>query len=242
MGNELAKHPGGLALPPSGNPVPQGTRNRPERSDSSPRTPDPRTGTSAGTGTSTGTGTAGPGPRKAEEGKKLPELAPVKETVPAPAEPAKKQRRKPKKMKEEPQSFNAEQISTLIQTATSIVGSRPGMEIWTLRKEECDQLATPIANMVQKSEKLQNMGEYADAISLVTSALIIFAPRAVVFTQQQKQKKIQNAGGVKLVDGTKHKPEKGKGNGSNGGVHAGNAPNAEIHAPSIYESIPEPLF
>ena len=71
---------------------------------------------------------------------------------------------------------------------------------------EANQLATPISNMIAKSEKLQNMGEYADAISLVTASLVIFAPRAMVYHEQKKQKKIDQNGGVKIV----RKDETGK--------------------------------
>ena len=71
------------------------------------------------------------------------------------------------------------------------VASRPDMAVWQLRPEEATQLATPIANMIQKSEALQKMGEYSDAIALVTASLVIFAPRAMVYHDQQKQKKAE---------------------------------------------------
>ena len=119
--------------------------------------------------------------------------------VPAPEEPKKKQQRKPRKKKEEPQTFNAEQISALILSASAIVASRPDLQLWQLSPAEANQLATPISNMIAKSEKLQNMGEYADAIALVTASMIIFAPRAFAQAEINKKKKLEKNGGVKIV-------------------------------------------
>ena len=147
------------------------------------------TGTSGRTGNTTGTGKT--------EKEKLPELASVE--IPTPEKPKKKQTRKPRKKKKEPESFNAEQLSALILAATNIIATRPDMQVWALQPEEANQLATPIANMIAKSEKLQNMGEYADAISLATASIMIFVPRAIAYTEIKKQKKLQNNGGVKLV-------------------------------------------
>lgn len=78
------------------------------------------------------------------------------------------------------------------------------MEVWTLRPDEATQLANPIANMIEKSEKLKAMSEHADAISLVTASLVIFAPRMLIYNDQQKKKKLEQTGGVKIVH------EKGK--------------------------------
>ena len=189
----------GIGGKPNFPPVPAGKPagkpaggNRPEPSNRNPRPAGtPEAGTRSGAGG--GTRTAG-----TPEEKKVSGLAPVtpKETptppaVPAPNEPQKKQKRKPRKKKEEPANFNADQISGLILSASAIVASRPDMAIWMLREEEAKQLATPIANMIAKSEKLQNMGEYADAISLVTASLVIFAPRAMMFADQKKKKNLE---------------------------------------------------
>ena len=61
--------------------------------------------------------------------------------------------------------------------------------MFAISKAEADQLAAPIANMIAKSERLKNAGEYADAISLVTAALIIFAPRFVVYFKHCEYRK-----------------------------------------------------
>lgn len=201
MGNEITGKSGQPTLPPvrSSEPAPAaGGRNRPERSagDSNPRTPaagEPRSGAAPAGGRT---------PEKKE--KEKPELLAVNAAVPEP--PKKKQQRKPRKPKKEETSFNSEQISSLILSASAIVASRPDMAIWALNPEEAQQLATPIANMIQKSEALQKMGEYSDAVTLVTASLVIFAPRAMVYRDQQKKKK-EAQGVIKRVD--KRKSETG---------------------------------
>ena len=155
--------------------------------------------------------------------------------VPTPEAPKKKATRKPKKKKEDPQSFTAEQLAALILSTSAIVGSREGMAVFTLRPEEATQLATPIANMIAKSEKLQNMGEYADAISLVTASLVIFAPRFMVYHDQQKKKKLERNGGVQIVrKETESKRSSGKPSGTD-------APHAPEHDSSIYSAIPSTI-
>lgn len=122
--------------------------------------------------------------------------------VPAPAEPKKNTPKKPRK-KQQPKKpdtgFSAEQISALIVGASSIIGSRKGFEMFTLTEAEAMQLATPIANMAAKSEKLANAGEYADAIALVTAAFLIFTPRIIMYTDMKKEEKKRQKEGVRIV-------------------------------------------
>lgn len=234
MGNETAKQPGQLTRPPVPAPKPPagGKRTGGTGPEQAPGNPGPGTSPAGNprTGTPDGTGKA---PKE-----KLPGLATVNPTVPAPETPKKKQQRKPRKKKEEPTAFNADQLSALILSTSAIIGSRPGMEIWTLRPEEATQLATPIANMAAKSEKLQNMGEYADAIALVTASLVIFAPRAMVYHDQQKAKKIQKNGGVKLVRTDKE----GKGGESSAKSPGPNAAHGKEPSPGILDAIPSTIF
>lgn len=232
MGEEIKREHGkggGLSVPP----VPAGTpAGGPQQSNRNPRT----AGTPEG-GTRSNPDRPRPAGGTPEKEKGISGLAPVKETpaVPAPNEPQKKQKRKPRKKKEEPANFNADQISGLILSASAIVASRPEMSVWMLKEEEAKQLATPIANMIAKSEKLQNMGEYADAISLVTASLIIFAPRAMVFADQQKKKKIER--GV-IID----KRKEGKGSTGNAKPVERSAERPAPHggepASSIFAAIP----
>lgn len=214
--------------------IPERNPSRPTAGNSS--TPTSGTGNAGGNSPANGTGkpTAGTAPEKEE---KLSGLAPVKETPPTPENPKKAQKRKSKPKKKEPEpSFNADQLSALILSMSAIVGSRPGMEVWMLRPEEAKQLATPISNMVQKSEKLSQLSEHADAMALVSASLVIFAPRAVVFYDQQKKKKIERNGGVQLVR------EKPKSDGSNRKpVQHGSADVVE-HATDFRSAIPPTIF
>lgn len=205
-----------------------GPRTQPDPRTPAPGTPEPaRTGTPAGTRT--------------PEKEKVSGLAPVKETAPAPAEPKKKQRKpaSKKKKQEEPQPFSSDQLAALFMTASSIVASRPDMGIWQLQQEEAMQLAQPIANMIAKSEKFKNAGEYADAIALTTAAMMIFVPRGFVYSAQQKQKKIDRNGGVTLVRTDSKKPESKGSHGKPAGSGSSHAPN---DVSSVYDSIPATVF
>lgn len=180
---------------------------------------------------------AGPGTGTQAEEKKPAGLHSVTPAAPVPEVPKKQTKRKkstPKKKATE--SFNADQISALIMSASAIVASRPGMEVFMLRPEEATQLATPLANMIEKSEKLQSLGEHADALSLVTASLVIFAPRVLVYSDQQKKKKLERNGGVQLVE------QKGKSAGgskrTDGKPVADRPADAEKHVSSALDAIP----
>lgn len=242
MGEELTRK--SIPAPPAnqGSPVSRtpaggtdGTRNG---GNPRPANPAPRPAAPARTGG------AGAGAGKAEAEKKVSGLAVVTPeskppvAVPAPEEPKKKQQRKPRKKKEETTALNSDQISALILSMSSIVASRPDMQIWQLSQAEATQLATPISNMIAKSEKLQNMGEYADAIALVTASLVIFAPRAFAQTELNKQKKIQNAGGVKLV----RQDEGRKVSGSDRKPAGANAAPVPQHDSSFLDAVPAISF
>ena len=179
----------GLPAPPAAG------GDRPERTN-----PDPRSRTSPAGRTETRTADRPAAPaagRKAEE-KKSVGVAEV--TPPTPAEPKKKQTRTPrKKKKEEPTAFNAEQITALLVSVSTILASREGFEMFALSSLEAEQIATPIANMIAKSENLAGLGEHADAIALVTACLVIFAPKIMLYFDSQKKKKLERNGGVQLV-------------------------------------------
>lgn len=206
----------------------------PERTHRNPPAPAPGTGTPA-------PARADAGPRTGTQTQKeKPVQVPVlKEQAPVPAEPQKKKKRTPKKKKEEPSTFNADQISTLILTASGIVAARPDMSIWQLQESEAMQLAQPLANMIEKSEVMQKMGEHTDAVALVTAAMVIFTPRVIAQAAVTKQKKKTKSEGVVLIDTRKSK--EGKGKGSNERIPDPPAPVHSSNLPPIYESIPEPF-
>lgn len=229
MGEEVTRNVGGPALPPVPSANPGRTGGTGSKGNTVTRNPATGNSPAGKPGSSTG-GTGG----KAQEKKEFPGLAPISDTVPTPATP-KKKTRKQRQKKDVNTSFNAEQISVLFVTATSIIAARPGFEVFAISKAEADQLAAPIANMIAKSERLKNAGEYADAISLVTAALIIFAPRFVVYFQQQSAKKKVKEG-PKLVRKETKNPDAG------GGHDKQSSTPAQGHDSSILSAIPSLSF
>lgn len=235
MGEELKRNAVEPAQSDKGSPDTRGTPAGPEKQahrNSGPATP--------GTAGSAHPRTAGPGTGTQAEEKKPAGLHSVTPAAPVPEAPKKQTKRKKSTPKKNtPESFNADQISALIMSASAIVASRPGMEVFMLRPEEATQLATPLANMIEKSEKLQSLGEHADALSLVTASLVIFAPRVLVYSDQQKKKKLERNGGVQLVQ------QKGKSAGSNkrtdGKPVADRPTHVEKHVSSALDAIPPVL-
>lgn len=239
MGAETTIDTGRLAPPPGGNPQTKRPRTGTER----PKQALGNSGTPAtGTGKPTGTDPSRPRTGEAEKAP-VPGLADVT-VAPAPAEPQKKQRRKPatKKKQKDEGPATADQIQALILTASTIVATRPGCEVWALKPEEANQLATPIANMIAKSEHLKNLGEHADAIALVTASVMIFGPRTYIYLAQQKAKKIQQSGGVQLVRGKKPEPEKRKDAGSRERPAEHGPADGEKPVTSIHDTIPGTIF
>ena len=211
-----------------------GTGTRHGETGGNPGTPAPGTGTPAPAGTG-----AGPRAGTQTEEKKPAGLSAVNNpAAPVPETPKKQTKRKKSTPKKKtPDSFNADQISALIMSASAIVASRPGMEVFMLRPEEANQLATPLANMIEKSEKLQNLGEHADALSLVTASLVIFAPRVLVYSdQQKKKKKLEKNGGVQIVP--QKRTSAGSDKRTDGKPVADRPAHAEKHVSSALDAIP----
>ena len=206
-----------------------GTDGKPGNGDGNSPSATAGTGTPAGAGTGAKRGR----PRKTEK-EKAAGLASVESTPPTVEQPKKKQARPKKKKQAEPKPFEAEQISALIQTASNILGSRPGYEVFVLSKAEADQLAAPLASMAEKSETLSNMGEHADAFALVTASIMIFTPRFIVFSEQRKQKK-KNVGVVK------HEPEKQKAAGTLGENDGKSSAHGPAYASLISSTIPSTM-
>ena len=190
------------------------------------------TGATAADGSGTGTGT---GTGKTEE-KKPVELASVK-SPPVPNTPQKGQRkpRTKKAKKETPQSFNAEQISLLIVSLSSIVASRDGLDMMLISKTEADQIATPLANIIAKNESLSGLSEHTDAIALVTACIVIMLPRVMLLMEKNKAKKLQNNGGLKL-ERTDNK--KSAGNGDNRKPVGTSSADVTPHADDVFTAIP----
>ena len=153
---------------------------------------------SAGSGTGSGTASG-----KTEE-KKFSGLASVTpESAPIPEAPKKKARRKQtqKKKKEVSSSpFDASQMSALLVSLSAVVASRPNLSMFALTEMEAQQIATPLSNMIAKSEKLSAVSEHSDAIALVSACLIIMLPRVIMYFDVVKKNKLEANGGVKIAD------------------------------------------
>lgn len=174
------------------------------------------TGTDTGKGRSSsdsGTGTAKTGRGRKSSGTgepgtittdtkgkvpELPELVEVESPVPVPEKkPAKKRTKKKKAVKKQP-AFSPDQISALLMGVNSILASRPGMEVFMLSETECNQIAVPLANIIEETGYSESVGKYSNQIALGSACLMIFIPRILIYIEQQKAKKVQMNGGLKL--------------------------------------------
>lgn len=110
--------------------------------------------------------------------------------TPARGRPAgsKTTRKKPTPKKES--TIDASQVSLFLQTMTAVVATRPNMSAFILTKDEADQLAIPLSNIVGKNESIASVaGDYADHITLVIAAITIFIPKFLLFKAQQEMNK-----------------------------------------------------
>lgn len=89
----------------------------------------------------------------------------------------------------EPPVINSTMISGLIGALSTIVASRPNMEIWKLSDEEIKSVAEPLANIIQKSEQLSKIAEHTDAIALTIAVTTIAVPRVMYMSNQAKERK-----------------------------------------------------
>ncbi|MGE7114932.1 hypothetical protein [Lysinibacillus sp. NPDC047702] len=82
--------------------------------------------------------------------------------------------------------IDATQISVLLQTMTAIIAARPNMAPFAMTKDEADQLAKPLANIIGKSDAFaEAAGEYADHITLLVAAITIFVPKFLMYKMQR---------------------------------------------------------
>lgn len=82
--------------------------------------------------------------------------------------------------------IDATQISVLLQTMTAIIAARPNMAAFAMTKDEADQLAKPLANIIGKSDAIaEAAGEYADHITLLVAAITIFVPKFLMYKMQR---------------------------------------------------------
>lgn len=236
MGEELTRNTVGLAEPPKRNPDPGAapaagsTPGKSARGNSAPAA-----AAAGGTPAAAGSGApaGGTGTAKTEE-KKTVGLASVT-PPPVPDVPKKKQRKSTKKKTEPPVNFNAQQISALIVSISSIAAARPGMEMFIISEAEAMTVATPLSNMIAKNENLAVFAQHGDAIALVTACFVIMAPRLMLYFDAQKQKKLNAAGGLKIGNPDS---QKRKNDGDNRKAPEHSAPAVQNDDDGLYAAMP----
>ncbi|MGE7954927.1 hypothetical protein [Lysinibacillus xylanilyticus] len=83
-------------------------------------------------------------------------------------------------------TIDAAQVSLFIQTMSAVVGTRPNMSAFIITKDEADQLAKPLSNILSKNDAFSEVaGEYADHITLLIAAITIFIPKFLMYKAQQ---------------------------------------------------------
>ena len=200
------------------------------------------TGTGTRTGTGTGTGT---------EEEKLSGLSVLNEEEKKRQERNERRRQKyaeqkaengqtvkPRKVNKKKNSsvssVDTQSLKQIILTVSAVISERPKMKHWLLSDKEAESIATPISNMIAKSEKFSNMGEYADQIALVMACITIIIPRIYISIRLEKEvKKIERTGQhTDTVPKTEQPDKKGKASDSNRG-NVRNAPSGGKDAVGI---------
>lgn len=104
---------------------------------------------------------------------------------------AEKKANKPKKVnnsKGKQAGVDQTQVEAVIMTLSSIVAKNPKTVYWQLSEAEVTQLATPLTNIMSKSDALTSMSEHSDAFALVTACFTILVPRAIMTMQMLPKK------------------------------------------------------
>ena len=182
-----------------------------------------KTTTAGGAGTTTGAGTGNTDTGTAKE-KELLGVASVNESpVPKPSTPTKpKRKRVQKKKAKNDETFNAEQITMLLMTMSTIMSNSERGAIFALTEIECKQLAEPIANIIANNDSMKELAKHSDSVALATACFMIFAPKIFVWLQYEKAHRKPKGIEVKTVKGVKGNAER-KINGSSGTDNSGGA-------------------
>lgn len=177
----------------TGNEQPKTNRSNPASTSNS--------GRGRGRGRGTGTGTAATGNTKSagQENLGLPNVE-IKDPkvvaveVPNEVKETKAKRGRPagstaaKKKTPAAKQVDATHFIVLLQTLSNVIGTREGMHMFMLTKEEATQIATPLANIMAKNDAIGEFaGEYADHIALLIAAAAIFVPKFLLYQHMKKQ-------------------------------------------------------
>ncbi|MFO6595591.1 hypothetical protein [Bacillus cereus] len=88
---------------------------------------------------------------------------------------------------------NGDQIKIMLLTMSTIMASRPGMEMWMLSPDEAEQIVTPLSSIMAKSNVGESLGEYADHIALAIACFTILVPKFIAWqASKPKKKEVQN--------------------------------------------------
>ena len=118
---------------------------------------------------------------------------------------AKKAREKKKAEKaaaqaaQQPETFNAQQLTSLLVTLSTVLAARPGFEHWKLSEMEAKQIVEPLCNIIKNSTNIEDLGKYADHIALTIACVTIILPRAIVTLQQMAKEKKAKKEVIKVV-------------------------------------------
>lgn len=159
----------------------------------------------------TGTGKRGRGrPRKSEQREaetEFPRLVVVNEPGdddddgPQPQPKKSSSSRKRKNVNAE---LSKEQITVLIKTTFDIVASRPGLELWKLEQKECELIAEPLAQLLNRNPFISGAAsKYGDYIALIVAIATVIVPRAFIqwAAKEKKEKKVTPYVAITKVDG-----------------------------------------
>lgn len=81
------------------------------------------------------------------------------------------------------------QLNILIGTISSLVASRPNMEIWLLTEKEIQSITEPLGRIIANNENLKAMSEHTDGIALMMACVTVFLPRVIATTKIKKENK-----------------------------------------------------
>lgn len=109
------------------------------------------------------------------------------EETAAPAAPKNPTKRKRKDVQYE---IKKEQLAVLIKTTFDIIGSREGMEIWKMSKQESELIADPLSALMAKNPIVDRLtSEYGDWIALIVAIGTVIVPRLFVMWAAKPKKK-----------------------------------------------------
>lgn len=132
----------------------------------------------------------GPGEGAGKESQGVPGLA----TIEVPGEaPKKKQGKKSsskgktakQKKKEESVQELADNLQVLIKTGFDMLSLRAG-ELWALSQEEAENIASPLARILERHDLSAQASEYGDYIALAVALGLTIAPRVIMFQQEKR--------------------------------------------------------